>query len=148
MANFKQVANDIFIGSQPTQQDLNEAKQLGIRTVIDMRMPSESNTSNEEMTRLNNLGYVNVPVDKSALAEHQIDELEHVMERTPGPYLLHCATGARAALLLLLSRARQLGWTAEHTFREAQRVGFNPPRYTQLFSAPISRSVRIVSAAT
>ena len=125
MANFKQIAEGIFIGPQPAQQDLSEAKQLGIQTVIDMRMPGESNSSNEELTRSHGLGYVNVPVDKTALAAHQIDELAQAMERTPGPYLLHCATGARAALLLSLSRARQSGWTAARTFQEAQGMGYN-----------------------
>ena len=125
MANFKQISDGIFIGPQPSEQDLKEAKRLGIQTVIDMRLPNESNTSNEEVTGLNGLDYINIPVDKTALAAHQIDGLEDAMERTSGPYLLHCATGARAALLLSLSRARQQGWTAEQTFPEAQKMGFN-----------------------
>jgi len=125
MANFKEIAEGISIGAQPTQQDLQEARQLGIQTVIDLRMPGESNTSNEEMTSLNGLGYVNIAVDKTALSARQIDELERVMESTPGPHLLHCATGARAALLLLLSRARRKKWTAEQTFKEARSIGFN-----------------------
>ena len=125
MANFKHIDEGIFIGPQPAEQDLGEAKQLGIQTVIDMRMPGESPIANDEMTGRNGLGYFNIPVNKTALAGHQIDELEHAMERMPGPYLLHCATGARAALLLVLSRARQRGWTAERTFREAQGMGFN-----------------------
>lgn len=125
MANFKQIDKAIFIGSQPAQQDLKEAKALGIQTVIDLRMPGESNTSNEEMTSAIGLGYVNIPVDKTALTARQIDALEHAMAGTPGPHLLHCATGARAALLLMLSHARQKKWTAKQTFEEAQRVGFN-----------------------
>ena len=125
MANFIRIDDSIFIGSQPAQQDLDEAKQLGIRTVIDLRMPEESNTSNQETTSSNGLAYVNIPVNKTALAARQIDELERAMARTPGPHLLHCATGARAALLLMLSRARQRKWTAEQTFNEARSIGFN-----------------------
>ena len=125
MATFKQIDGQIFLGSQPAQQDLKEAKALGIRTVIDLRMPAESHTSNEEMTSSNDLGYVNIPVNKSALAARQIDEFELAIADTPGPYLVHCATGARAALLLMLSRARQNQWTAEQTFTEARRIGYN-----------------------
>ena len=125
MANFRRIDDGIFIGSQPVQQDLKEAKQLGIQTVIDLRMPGESHTSNEKTTTSNGLAYVNIPVNKTALAARQIDELERVMARTPGPHLLHCATGARAALLFMLSHARQKKWTAEQTFNEARNIGFN-----------------------
>ena len=125
MGNFKRIDDGIFIGSQPAQQDLHDAKQLGIQTVIDLRMPGESSTSNEETTSSNGLGYVNIPVNKTALAARQIDELERAIARTPGPHLLHCATGARAALLLVLNRAREQKWTAVQTFKEAQSIGFN-----------------------
>ena len=125
MASCEQIDSPIFIGAQLAQQDLTQAKTLGIRTVIDLRLPGESHTSNEEMTNDNNLGYVNIPVNKSALAARQIDELERAMASTPGPHLVHCATGARAALLIKLSQARLERWTAEQTFEEARRIGFN-----------------------
>lgn len=125
MATFKQINEQIFLGPQPAQRDLKEAKALGIRTVIDLRMPAESHTSNEEMASNNDLGYVNIPVNKSALAARQIDELERALASTPGPHLVHCATGARAALLIKLSQARLERWTAEQTFEEARRIGFN-----------------------
>jgi hypothetical protein len=37
MAQFKQIGHDFFIGHQPTEQDLQEARQHGIKTVIDDR---------------------------------------------------------------------------------------------------------------
>ena len=107
MASCEQIDSPIFIGAQLAQQDLTQAKTLGIRTVIDLRLPGESHTSNEEMTNDNNLGYVNIPVNKTALSARLIDELERAMVDTPGPHLLHSAAGARAALVLLLSHARQ-----------------------------------------
>ena len=125
MANFTQIGKDLFIGPQPAEQDLKEARQHGIHTVIDMRLPGETTVSNADLARNNGLDYVSVPVDKMALTEQQVNELEAAMRRTEGPYLLHCATGARAALLLALSRARQNGWTAERTFEEPQAMGFD-----------------------
>jgi uncharacterized protein (TIGR01244 family) len=125
MTNFKKIGDGLFIGPQPTEQDLRDAKQHGIQTVIDMRMPEETATRNADLVGNSGLHYVNVPVNKTALSEAQINELEQVMQRTPGPHLLHCATGTRAALMLALGRAKHAGWTAERTFDEAQSMGFD-----------------------
>lgn len=125
MANFKHLADKLFIGPQPAGQDLEEARRCGIRTVIDLRMPGETAAPNADLARSHGLDYVNVPVDKAALSATQIDALDQAMQRTPGPYLLHCATGTRAALMLALSRAKRNGWTAERTFEEARTMGFN-----------------------
>jgi uncharacterized protein (TIGR01244 family) len=125
MAQYKQIGDSLFIGPQPTEQDLSDAKQQGIRTVIDFRMPGETSISNADSVTNSGLNYVNVPVNKGGLSQQQIGELDEAMKRNDGPYLLHCATGTRAAMLLALSRAKQNGWTAERTFQEAESMGFN-----------------------
>ena len=109
MTNFKPIGEGFFIGPQPTADDLFEAKQQGIRTVIDFRLPSETPTSNASLVRESGLNYVNIPVDETALAEHQIGELSTALKKNAAPFLLHCATGARAPILLTLVRARQNG---------------------------------------
>lgn len=125
MANYRPLGDGFFIGPQPTAQDLQEAKQEGINTVVDFRMPSETAKPNEELAKENGLDYVNIPVDKAALSQQQIGELDTALKEKEGPYLLHCATGARAAMFLALSRARQNGWTAERTFEEAGKMGYD-----------------------
>lgn len=60
MTNFKQIGDGLFIGPQPSGQDLVEAKQQGIHTVIDMRTPGETATSNAELVRNSGLDYFNV----------------------------------------------------------------------------------------
>lgn len=87
-----------LFGPQPTEQDLKQAKQQGIQTVIDLRMPSETATPNAELVKKSGMGYVNIPVNKAALSAQQIDELEMALQQNDGPYLLHCATGARVAM--------------------------------------------------
>ena len=52
MSQFKRVEDGIFIGPQPTEQDLQDAKQRGLRTVIDFRLPSETATSNDILTKV------------------------------------------------------------------------------------------------
>ena len=125
MSSFKRVDDKFFIGAQPTEQDMHEAKQQGIKTVIDFRLLSETVTPNAVLTKNQGLAYVNIPVNKVALSTDQIGELDREIKRHEGPFLLHCATGARAALLLSLSKAKQLGWTPEQTFVEAKQLGFD-----------------------
>lgn len=125
MAKYKQFEERFFIGPQPTEQDLDDAKRQGIRTVIDLCIPSETVVPNSELVKRSGLDYVNIPVDKAALSAQQIDRLDAALKQHQGPYLLHCATGARVAMLLALSRAKQHGWTAERTFQEAEAMGYN-----------------------
>ena len=46
MSRFKKIAEGIFVGPQPTPQDLDEARLQGIKTAIDLRMPAETTSAN------------------------------------------------------------------------------------------------------
>ena len=123
MEQFRKIEEGMFLGPQPTAQDLREARQAGIRTVIDFRMPGETPTSNEALAAGSALDYVNIPVNKQNLSQSQIDELDRVMQEKPGPFLVHCASGARAAMLIALRHARKHHWSARRTFDEARAMG-------------------------
>lgn len=125
MHQFRKIADGVYIGAQPTEQDLQDCKRHGIRTVIDFRLPAETAGSNSARVQACGMEYVNVPVNKASLSVGQIDDLVKVMDDKPGPYLVHCATGARAAMLLALAEARKHGWTAERAFEEARNMGFD-----------------------
>jgi len=107
MDQFKLLENGMLIGPQPTEDDLRQAKQEGIKTVIDFRLPSETPTPNSELVARSGLDYVNIPVNKTSLSADQVDALDRAMRDKDGPFLLHCASGARAATLLVLSQAKQ-----------------------------------------
>ena len=125
MSSFRLVEDGVFIGPQPTPQDLEDARLQGVKTVIDFRLPSETATSNETLVRSHELEYESIPVNKAMLSFNQIGELDAAMQSKPGPFLVHCATGLRAALLLALSKAKKNGWSAEQTFAHAQAMGFD-----------------------
>jgi len=141
MDQFKQLENGMLIGPQPTEGDLRQAKQEGIKTVIDFRMPSEPPTPNAELVARSDLDYVNIPVSKASLSSDQVEELDRALLDKDGPFLLHCASGARAATFLVLSQARQNGWTAQRAFQEARAMGFdleNSPEFANFINATAS----------
>lgn len=125
MHQFKQIEGNFYLGPQPTVDDLKQATQRGVKTVIDFRMPNETPGDNAVLAADQGLDYVNIPVNKASLSEAQIDELERAMTEKEGPFLIHCASGARAAMLLSLCKARKQQWTAERTFDEARSMGFD-----------------------
>ena len=125
MDQFKQLENGMLIGPQPTEADLRQAKLQGIRTVIDFRMPGETPTPNAKLVARSGLEYVNIPVNKASPSPDQVEEFDRVMREKNGPFLIHCATGARAAMLLVLSKAKQNRWTAQRAFDEARAMGFD-----------------------
>ena len=138
MNQFKLLENGMLIGPQPTEDNLRQAKAEGIKTVIDFRMPSETPTPNAELVTRSGLDYVNIAVNKASLSTGQVDELDRTMRDKDGPFLLHCASGARAATLLVLSKARQNHWGAQRAFQEARTMGFdleNAPEFANFIKA-------------
>lgn len=142
MDRFKQLEDSMALGPQPTEQDLQQAKRQGIKTVIDFRLPSETPAPNAELASRNGLDYVNIPVNKASLSRDQIDELDRAMLEKEGPFLIHCASGARAALLLVLSKAKKNNWTAERAFEEARTMGFdlrNSPEFSKFVTEAVAK---------
>jgi uncharacterized protein (TIGR01244 family) len=124
-AKFKELGKDMLLGPQPTEDDLAQLKQQGVKTVIDLRPPGETASPNEDMVVRSGLAYANVPVDKTQLSSGLVDQLDRALKQNEAGFLLHCATGARAAMLLALSRARRNQWSAARTFEEAKSMGFD-----------------------
>ena len=125
MAQFKDIGNGFYLGPQPTEQDLQEAKGRGVKTVIDFRLPTETAIPNETLVTQYGLNYVNIAVSKTSPSGQQIEELDQALQDNAGPFLPHCGTGARAAMLLSLTRSKRDHWTTERTFEEAKSMGFD-----------------------
>jgi uncharacterized protein (TIGR01244 family) len=140
MAQFNDIGGGPYLGPQPTEQDLQEAKGRGIRTFIDLRQPTETAIPNETLVTQYGLNYLNIPVSKTRPSEQQIEEFDRALQQNEGPFLLHCGTGMRAAMLLALSRAKQSHWTAERTFEEAKSMGFDL-KASPAFSAFVTHTV-------
>lgn len=134
MNKFMRLEDGLLLGPQPTEDDLLQAKQQGIRTIIDLRTPGEVSTPNADLAAKVGLDYANIPVSKASLSREQIDELDHVMREKQGPFLIHCAAGARAAMLFALSEARKHQWDAQRTFAEALRMGYDLKKFPEFES--------------
>ncbi|MGH7456341.1 MAG: hypothetical protein ACRENG_33625, partial [bacterium] len=62
MTKFRELFPGIWLGPQPANEDLSELEGQGVEAVIDFRMPSETLSSNAELTKRHGFSYINIPL--------------------------------------------------------------------------------------
>lgn len=145
----KKVTDDISIGGQPSETDLNAIKAKGFRSVINLRPPSEDSIlkPGKERIKAEELGleYVNIPVMWETMSDeavrHVSEEIKK-LEKEKAPVFIHCANGKRAGAMTLMHIAVENGWTLQETFEKAQSLGFDyesEPHLKRFFEDHIKR---------
>lgn len=133
MNSIRQPAHDLFTAGQPTREQLASLAKEGVRTVINLRAPSEPVEFDEaaETTRLG-LDYVCIPVSGAQdLTPDTIDRFSRALARAreAGPVLVHCASANRVGALLALDHALCQGGTCDDALalgRDAGLTGLEP----------------------
>jgi uncharacterized protein (TIGR01244 family) len=125
MTKFRELFPGIWLGPQPANEDLSELEGQGVEAVIDFRMPSETLSSNAELTKRHGFSYINIPLSRDNPDPDAVEELDQALNNQPGPYLLHCGSGIRAITIYLLREAKRQGWSAEQVENEAKERGFD-----------------------
>jgi uncharacterized protein (TIGR01244 family) len=105
-----EVAEKLSISAQPQIEDFAELKRLGFATVINNRPDGEEagqpgTTAEEAAARAAGLAYVHIPVTGPGMTEGDAQRFRDAIERSPGPAVAHCRTGARSLYLWMLSGA-------------------------------------------
>jgi uncharacterized protein (TIGR01244 family) len=107
-ATIKHASADVMVGGQPSLQDLFEAKDQGIRAVLNLRPESEQPGFNEraEVERLG-MRYLTLPIadaaDLTKAAAIELDTLVH--DPVNRPIWVHCGSGNRVGALFALRAA-------------------------------------------
>jgi len=140
MRMYVQMNPDLHLGSQPDAADLELLRQKGVRTVIDLRLRSETAGANQELVAKSGLRYVNIGVDESGLNEDVVAQVTQALRSGEGPYVLHSGTGRRATAVMAISRARQNGWPLEKSLRTLRVMGSGIGQFQEFLSF-LQRSV-------
>jgi uncharacterized protein (TIGR01244 family) len=104
LARYARVGDDFFIGGQPTQRALRELKQLGVTTVINLRMPQEmTRIGFDEAQLIADLGmkYVHIPMrggtGEMSYSPETLRKFSEALKAADGKVLLHCTIAWRAS---------------------------------------------------
>jgi uncharacterized protein (TIGR01244 family) len=117
------VRPNLATAGQPSPEALKQLKDLGFKTVINLRTEGEGAKDEEPLVRELGLRYVWVPVTPQSLSAKDVDDVAAVLnDESAGPVLLHCASANRAGALVAAVSVRN-GKTIEEAEAEGARVG-------------------------
>ncbi|WP_392482334.1 beta-lactamase hydrolase domain-containing protein [Nostoc sp. C110] len=127
MSNTKKVSEDLSAAGQPTPKDLKQAAQEGFKSVLNLRSPDEPGflSDEQQQAQVAGLQYANIPLKPSEANQELTDAAIQEIENLPKPILIHCAAGARAGGIALISNAISEGLTYEEISQKAQELGLN-----------------------
>ena len=127
--NFLRVSDQVWVGGQPSMEDLSQLKAKGIRAIVNLRHPAEHNAAEEEgKAKELGLRYFNIPVNPSDIKDEQVEEfLEITSDRRNLPAFIHCTKGVRVAAFWMIRRVLVDGWKIEDAEAEAQKIGLRNP---------------------
>jgi protein tyrosine phosphatase (PTP) superfamily phosphohydrolase (DUF442 family) len=147
LLNFHEVHPYLYRGGAPDEAALKQLKEKGVKTVIDLRAPSEDKIG--ERRRVIDLGmaYINLPMDSKAPTRKQLrifeEEVEKAEKKESGPVFLHCAHGSdRTGCLVGIWRVKHDGWSYDRAYEEMRKYFFGP-KYTALSGAVKAAAVKV-----
>jgi uncharacterized protein (TIGR01244 family) len=114
----------VLVGGQPTAEQFAAMKDLGYKTIINIRMPGESGSTNPADVEQLGMAYISMPLNgETAVAEESARQLAATMKSAEGPIVIHCASGNRVGAILGMKAFHVDGKSAEESFAIAQTAG-------------------------
>jgi len=124
--NFLQVTPEFCTGAQPRIEHIEKLKTDGVKTVLNLRQPSE-HRADEEQAAVENAGlrYFNIPVVYTAPTDAQVDEFLRITDDPANrPMFIHCTAAIRAGAFWMIRRVLRDGMPVEAARAEATKIGF------------------------
>jgi len=127
MIDIRTVAHDLYSAGQPSKAELGALARKGVRTVINLRHPTEATDFDEAPAVVAaGMRYVAIPIAGSQdLTRQTIARFSRELARAQacGPVLVHCASANRVGALIALERAWEQGQTADTALTAGRTAG-------------------------
>ncbi len=143
--NFQKVNDGLYRGGQPTKDGFEGLARLGVKTIVDLRLPDEHSGAQEKKW-VESLGmrYVNVPLKGlSAPSSTDVAKILAIFnDPSSGPVFVHCRRGAdRTGTIVACYRISHDRWENRKALDEARGYGMrfwerSMQNYVMHYTAP------------
>jgi protein tyrosine phosphatase (PTP) superfamily phosphohydrolase (DUF442 family) len=123
--HFTLVSDQFCTGGQPKLEALEKLKSEGVKSILNLRQPSEHRAADEE-AKAKELGlkYFNIPVVYRDPKEEQATEFLKITDDPANrPIFIHCTAAIRVGAFWMIRRVLRDGWTIEAAEEEAKKIG-------------------------
>ena len=148
LPNFAKVSNDLYRGAQPTAEGFKELKNMGVKSVLNLRSldtPEELAQARKEVEDAG-LKFFHLPLSTSEPTKEQMTELFTILSREDSPLFVHCYFGAdRTGFTVALHRIFLQDWEKEKAIQEMVDGGFG---YHPFLSAGLREALESISPET
>jgi len=126
--NYRLVQPGLATAGQPAQEALAKLKDMGFRTVVNLRTEQEGTAAERVVVEGQGLRYVSVPVTAESLSLADADAVEKVLhDPSSGPILLHCASSNRVGAVWALIQSRE-GKSLDEALAAGREAGLRSPQ--------------------
>ncbi|MBS0516815.1 MAG: TIGR01244 family phosphatase [Proteobacteria bacterium] len=126
----QELVRGVWVTSQVSLEDIRGGKLHGARMLIDLRPDGEApdqppSAQVADAARAAGIDFAYIPVAHGAIADEAVTKLRSTLAGQPGPALLYCRSGSRAARTWALGEATDERGLPAATIRDiVARAGF------------------------
>jgi uncharacterized protein (TIGR01244 family) len=143
--NFIRIDSEFCSGGQPKLEQLAQLKAEGVKTILNLRVPTEHRAAEEEAAaRELGLRYINIPVAFGDPKDEQVAEFLKVTDDPANrPAFIHCAGAIRVGAFWMIRRVLRDGWSIEKAEEEAKKIGLREnPHLNEFARSYIERHIK------
>ena len=120
---------DLYLAGRPTPDDYPLLKELGIKTVFNIRYDKETpDLDSARLAEAQGMTYIHLPWNgPGELTDEKIDAMRKVLRDAERPLFFHCGSANRVGAHWLAWRVLDGGLTIEEATAEAEAVGLRSP---------------------
>ena len=134
---------DLITCGMPGPEDLRQARQAGIKTIINLCQPQEPSPEEPRLPAELGMGYHNIPVGGAAdLTETKARQLAAIVNDCNNhPVLIHCMSGNRVGALLAMKTFYADGKSAQESLQAGRAAGLKglEPEVVRILSSQPAR---------
>ena len=126
--NYRLLQPGVATAGQPAPEALARLRDMGFRTVVNLRTEQEGTAEERKVVEGQGLRYVSVPITAESLSLADAEAVEKVLhDPSSTPVLLHCASSNRVGAVWALIQARE-GKSLDAALAAGREAGLRSPQ--------------------